>query len=73
VLAQPVSSKPSRHAAASLWLHEQPSYLQVAVWMGHSPTVLLDTYGHIIEDLDLKQPVDAAKLIQDARRSVGDL
>jgi integrase len=62
-----------RHAAASLWLHEQLSYLQVAVWMGHSPTVLLDTYGHIIEDLDLKKPVDAAKLIRDARRSVGDL
>jgi hypothetical protein len=43
------------------------NYLQVAVWMGHSPTVLLDTYGHIIDDLDPGKKVDAARLIASAR------
>jgi hypothetical protein len=37
--------------------------------MGHSPTVLLDTYAHLIDDLDPEKKVDAAKLITAARKA----
>src|SRR3984957_12172938 len=59
-----------RHAAASLWLHEVGgNYLQVAVWLGNSPTVLLNTYAHIIDNLDASKRVNAAKLIRAARKA----
>jgi integrase len=31
-----------RHSAASLWLHEGRSVIEVAQWLGHAPTMTLD-------------------------------
>jgi integrase len=61
-----------RHSAASLWLRER-HYLQVALWLGHSPDMTHRTYAHIIEDLDPDASVDAAVLIREARQIVGIL
>ena len=41
--------------------------------MGHSPAVLLNTYAHVINDLDGDGRIDATKLIREARQSVGIL
>ncbi len=41
-----------RHSAASLWLHEGRSVVEVAAWLGHAPTMTLDTYAHLIAELD---------------------
>jgi integrase len=41
-----------RHSAASLWLHEGHSVVEVASWLGHSPSMRLDTYAHVTADLD---------------------
>ena len=40
-----------RHSAASLWLHEGRSVVEVAQWLGHAPSMSLDTYGHVMVDL----------------------
>jgi hypothetical protein len=40
-----------RHSAASLWLHEGRSVVEVAQWLGHAPSMSLDTYGHVLVDL----------------------
>ena len=40
-----------RHAAASLWLHEGRSVVEVAAWLGHAPTMTLDTYGHVMAEV----------------------
>ena len=40
-----------RHSAASLWLHEGRSVIEVAQWLGHAPSMTLDTYGHVIAEL----------------------
>jgi integrase len=41
-----------RHSAASLWLHEGRSVVEVASWLGHSPQMTLSTYAHVMADLD---------------------
>lgn len=56
-----------RHTAASLWLHEGISAVQVARWMGHSLQTLSSTYAHVIEDLDPDDRRTAADMIRDAR------
>jgi integrase len=48
-----------RHAAASLWLHEGQSVVQVAAWLGHSPSMTLSTYAHVIEELRDAPRIDA--------------
>ncbi len=40
-----------RHSAASLWLHEGRSVIEVAAWLGHAPTMTLDTYAHLVAEL----------------------
>lgn len=40
-----------RHAYASLLLHEGRSVLDVAAQLGHSPSMCLDTYGHVMRGL----------------------
>lgn len=40
-----------RHSAASLWIHEGRSIVEVAAWLGHSPQMALSTYAHVMSDL----------------------
>ena len=56
-----------RHAAASLWLHEGRSVVEVAAWLGHSPAMCLGTYAHLIEELRDAPKVDAEQAIRAAR------
>jgi integrase len=55
-----------RHAYASLLLHEGRSVIEVAAQLGHSPSVCLDTYGHVMAELGNRR-VSAAKAIERAR------
>lgn len=41
-----------RHAFVSLLLAERRSVLEVPKQAGHSPTMALTTYGHVIEELE---------------------
>lgn len=50
---------PDRHAARSL--------LDVARQAGHSPTMALNTYGHVIEELEGADVVSAESAIKQAR------
>lgn len=56
-----------RHSIASLWLREGISAVQVAAWLGHSPTMLLSTYAHVVADLDPNDGRTADELIAAAR------
>jgi integrase len=58
-----------RHSAASLWLHEGRSVVEVAAWLGHSPAVCLGTYSHVIEELRDAPSIDAEQAIREARDS----
>lgn len=57
-----------RHAAASLWLHEGISIVQVAKWLGHDAKTLMGVYAHVIEDLDPNDRRTADAVIAEARR-----
>jgi integrase len=56
-----------RHAAASLWLHEGRSVVDVAAWLGHSPAMCLSTYAHVVSELQDAPRVDAEEAIRAAR------
>ncbi len=58
-----------RHAAASLWLTEGRTVVEVASWLGHSPSMLLSTYAHVVEELRDAPRVDAEDAIRAARAS----
>ena len=59
-----------RHAAASLWLHEGRSVVEVAAWLGHSPAMTYSTYAHVIEELRDAPQVSALDAIRHAREDV---
>jgi integrase len=50
---RPTSARPYdlRHSAASLWLHEGRTIIEVATWMGHSGQMALSTYLHVMSDM----------------------
>ena len=56
-----------RHSAASLWLHEGRSVVEVAQWLGHAPSMSLDTYGHVLVDLSDTERRSAEDEIRAAR------
>jgi integrase len=56
-----------RHSAASLWLHEGRSVVEVAQWLGHAPSMSLDTYGHVMVDLSDTERRSAEDEIRAAR------
>jgi integrase len=56
-----------RHAFCSLLLAEGRSIVEVATQMGHAPTMTLDTYGHVIAEMDESGWVSAEELIAAAR------
>jgi integrase len=56
-----------RHAMVSLWLHEGRSVPEVAAWLGHSPTMTLNVYAHVIEELRDSPQISAEEAIRQAR------
>lgn len=57
-----------RHAAASLWLHEGRSVVEVAAWLGHAPSMTLDTYAHVMAEVaDIGERPSAEVTIREAR------
>jgi integrase len=56
-----------RHAAASLWIHEGRSIVEVAAWLGNSPSVAANTYAHVIEELSRQPLIKAEDAIREAR------
>ncbi len=60
-----------RHSAASLWLHEGRSVIEVAAWLGHAPTMTLDTYAHLVAELVDGPRRSAEAEIKAARARVG--
>jgi integrase len=67
-----VGSRPYdlRHSAASLWLHEGRTIVEVATWMGHSGQMALSTYLHVMSDLG-DERVSAEAAIRRARENGG--
>lgn len=55
-----------RHSYASLLIHDGRSPVEVAGQMGHSPTMALNTYGHIFADLDRSERFSAVSAIEQA-------
>jgi Phage integrase family len=56
-----------RHAFVSLLLAERRSVLEVAKQAGHSPTMTLTTYGHVIEELEGTEKQIPEEVIRRAR------
>lgn len=59
-----------RHSFASLLLHEGRSVIYVARQLGHSATLTLSTYGHVIEELEDAPRMKADDAIACARRNL---
>jgi integrase len=56
-----------RHSFASLLLHEGRSVTYVARQLGHAATLTLNTYGHVIDELDDSPQIPAEDAIRAAR------
>lgn len=56
-----------RHSFASLLLHEGRNVIYVARQLGHGARLTLDTYGHVIEELEEAPQTDAEAAITQAR------
>jgi integrase len=59
-----------RHSFVSLLIAEGRSVLDVARQAGHSPTMTLNVYGHVFDDLDPVDRTNAAQRVNDARNLV---
>jgi integrase len=58
-----------RHSFASLLLHEGRNVIYVARQLGHGAQLTLNTYGHVIEELEGAPQMEAEAAIQAARSS----
>lgn len=58
-----------RHGFASLLIHEGRSIVEVAAQLGHSPSMCLDTYGHVIAELAGGRRVKAGTAVERARKA----
>jgi integrase len=56
-----------RHSFCSLLIYEGASVVEVARQLGHSPTMTLDTYGHVFEEFEGSERVSAEEQIRRAR------
>jgi integrase len=56
-----------RHSFCSLLIHEGQSVVEVAAQAGHAPTMTLNTYAHVFEDLKGAARLDAEAQIKAAR------
>jgi integrase len=60
-----------RHSFGSLLIHEgRFSVVEIAAQLGHSPTMTLNTYGHVIAELADAEKVSAEELIRQAREEI---
>jgi len=59
-----------RHSFASLMLHEGRSATYVGKQLGHSPTLTLKTYGHVIDELEDAPRISAEDAIRAARAAI---
>src|SRR5262249_7348117 len=62
-----------RHSFVSLLIHEGRSVVDVARQAGHSPTMTLDVYAHVLDEFDIAERVSAEDRIEQARRDVSEL
>jgi integrase len=61
-----------RHSFASMLIHERKhSIVQIAEWMGHSPSTLLTHYAHVITDLASNPSLPDEQAIKAARATQG--
>jgi integrase len=58
-----------RHAFCSLLIHEGMSVVEVARQAGHAPTMTLDTYAHVMAELEGADRVSAEIAIRAAREA----
>jgi hypothetical protein len=58
-----------RHAFCSLLIAEGLSVVEVARQAGHAPTMTLDTYAHVMADVDGSDRVSAEASIRAAREA----
>jgi len=56
-----------RHSFVSLLINEGISILEVARQAGHTPTMALEVYGHVFDELDPSERVSAEAQIRSAR------
>ena len=56
-----------RHSFCSLLIHEGQSVVEVAAQAGHAPTMTLNTYAHVFEELKGGARLDAEAQIRVAR------
>ena len=62
-----------RHTCASLLVAEHRSVVEAAEWMGHAPTLFLNTYAHVMERhrgggrLDVDQAIRQARIAAEAK------
>jgi hypothetical protein len=61
-----------RHSFVSLLIHERHSVVGVARQAGHSPTMTLDVYAHVLDEFDIVERVSAEDQIAQARRDVSE-
>jgi integrase len=68
----PKSTRPYdlRHSFCSLLLAEGGSVVEVAAQAGHSPTMTLNTYGHVMDEMAGARRKDAERAIREARASL---
>ncbi|HEV7774228.1 MAG TPA: tyrosine-type recombinase/integrase [Conexibacter sp.] len=59
-----------RHSFASLLLAGGKTVHYVARQLGHSPSLTLETYGHIIEEYEDSPPIDPEAEIREARATL---
>ena len=59
-----------RHSFVSLLIAERRTIIDVARQAGHSPTMALNTYGHVFDELDGAEPASAEELIRAARATL---
>jgi len=59
-----------RHSFVSLLIAERRSIVDVARQAGHSPSMALNTYGHVFDELEDAEPASAEELIRGARATL---
>ena len=61
-----------RHSFCSLLLYEGRTAIELARQAGHAPSMDLDTYQHVIDELDSTERVPAEERIRRARRPIAE-
>jgi hypothetical protein len=56
-----------RHSFCSLLIHEGATVVEIARQLGHSPTMSLDTYGHVFDEFQGSDRLSAEEQIRRAR------